>query len=234
MALLKCPECGHDVSSMASVCPNCGYPILSMNLKVPEYPEHAEPPEEQTPQNSAPDEFDLIDEKQEQQPKKTFVEKLTESKLGIALIYIITFAIISFVFFASSKTAKQNSEKSSDRSSSSYSTSSSSYSSGVSQYSAAEEYKILYLELEDTELKSSSYNLYTIVSGAVRNNGTRTCYFVKVRATFYDEDGKSIDVGDTYACGAEGIAPGESSKFEIYVDYDERIQTSRTKIYDCD
>lgn len=29
MALLKCPECGHDVSSQAFSCPNCGYPINS-------------------------------------------------------------------------------------------------------------------------------------------------------------------------------------------------------------
>lgn len=27
MALLNCPECGHDVSSEASTCPNCGFPI---------------------------------------------------------------------------------------------------------------------------------------------------------------------------------------------------------------
>lgn len=27
MALMKCPECGHDVSSKAPSCPNCGYPL---------------------------------------------------------------------------------------------------------------------------------------------------------------------------------------------------------------
>ncbi len=27
MALIKCPECGHDVSTFAQSCPNCGYPI---------------------------------------------------------------------------------------------------------------------------------------------------------------------------------------------------------------
>lgn len=27
MPLIKCPECGHDVSSEAKFCPNCGYPI---------------------------------------------------------------------------------------------------------------------------------------------------------------------------------------------------------------
>ncbi len=27
MSILKCPECGHDVSSEATSCPNCGYPM---------------------------------------------------------------------------------------------------------------------------------------------------------------------------------------------------------------
>jgi len=27
MALIKCPECGRDVSDSASSCPNCGHPI---------------------------------------------------------------------------------------------------------------------------------------------------------------------------------------------------------------
>ena len=27
MAMIKCKECGHDVSDKASVCPNCGCPI---------------------------------------------------------------------------------------------------------------------------------------------------------------------------------------------------------------
>ena len=31
MALIKCPECGNDVSSVAISCPKCGYPITSSN-----------------------------------------------------------------------------------------------------------------------------------------------------------------------------------------------------------
>lgn len=30
MALLKCPECGREVSSEADHCPNCGYPVIKM------------------------------------------------------------------------------------------------------------------------------------------------------------------------------------------------------------
>lgn len=27
MALMKCPECGHMVSTQAASCPSCGYPL---------------------------------------------------------------------------------------------------------------------------------------------------------------------------------------------------------------
>lgn len=29
MALIKCPECGKEISDKAAACPNCGYPIAS-------------------------------------------------------------------------------------------------------------------------------------------------------------------------------------------------------------
>ena len=38
MALLKCPECGHDVSSSAEFCPKCGFPVSS----IPEAPSQGE------------------------------------------------------------------------------------------------------------------------------------------------------------------------------------------------
>lgn len=31
MALIKCPECGKEISDKASSCPNCGYPIESLS-----------------------------------------------------------------------------------------------------------------------------------------------------------------------------------------------------------
>lgn len=33
MALIKCPECGHDMSSYAISCPNCGCPNMLTNKK---------------------------------------------------------------------------------------------------------------------------------------------------------------------------------------------------------
>lgn len=34
MALIKCPECGKEVSSAATSCPNCGHPISGKKEKI--------------------------------------------------------------------------------------------------------------------------------------------------------------------------------------------------------
>lgn len=31
MALIKCPECGKEISDKASNCPSCGYPIEALS-----------------------------------------------------------------------------------------------------------------------------------------------------------------------------------------------------------
>ncbi|HYS53884.1 MAG TPA: PH domain-containing protein [Thermoanaerobaculia bacterium] len=36
MALVKCPDCGHDVSTAASACPNCGRPMAAMAAPTPQ------------------------------------------------------------------------------------------------------------------------------------------------------------------------------------------------------
>ena len=90
------------------------------------------------------------------------------------------------------------------------------------------------LQLEDLRLSTSAASSYKVVSGTVKNYDTETHYFIKVKATFYDSDGNSVDIGDTYACGSEGLEHGESAKFEIYVDYDSKIKTANAKIYDYD
>ena len=35
MALIKCPECAHEVSDQAASCPQCGYPIRRTNATFP-------------------------------------------------------------------------------------------------------------------------------------------------------------------------------------------------------
>lgn len=38
MALQKCPECNHNVSTEAESCPHCGYPIRAKKISVTEPP----------------------------------------------------------------------------------------------------------------------------------------------------------------------------------------------------
>ena len=45
MALIKCSECGHDVSDKAERCPNCGCPLSLMT-------ENSEKPQEKSPSNN--------------------------------------------------------------------------------------------------------------------------------------------------------------------------------------
>lgn len=58
--LIKCPDCGRDVSDQATACPNCGHPIAGNEAASRAEPAPArisvriEPPEEQAP-TSAPD-----------------------------------------------------------------------------------------------------------------------------------------------------------------------------------
>jgi hypothetical protein len=35
MALIKCPECGSDISDQTPSCPKCGYPIMNSTLSAP-------------------------------------------------------------------------------------------------------------------------------------------------------------------------------------------------------
>ena len=81
----------------------------------------------------------------------------------------------------------------------------------------------------DSFVKSQSY---LICSGNVSNSGKKTYYFVEVKAVFYDSSGKVIDTDYTYAVGKEGLAPGESSKFEMYISYDERIESCSVSLLD--
>lgn len=35
MALIKCPECGKEISDEATSCPNCGHPMRKMEASAP-------------------------------------------------------------------------------------------------------------------------------------------------------------------------------------------------------
>ena len=41
MALIRCPECGREISSHAPACPHCGYPLQAGSPSPPGAPPHA-------------------------------------------------------------------------------------------------------------------------------------------------------------------------------------------------
>ena len=59
----------------------------------------------------------------------------------------------------------------------------------------------------------------TVCKGSVTNESDDTTYkYVKVKGAFKDATGTVVDTDWSYAVGSEGLAPGESSSFSIYVD----------------
>lgn len=89
-------------------------------------------------------------------------------------------------------------------------------------------------QLKITDVTLSHNSSYMIAEGSVKNIGTDTLKFVKIKASFKDKGGNVIDTDDTYACGDEGLEPDETTKFKILVDYDSRIQSVTAKVYDYD
>ena len=77
-----------------------------------------------------------------------------------------------------------------------------------------------------------SNSLYSRYVGSITNVSGETRYFVRVRGTFEDEDGNAIDTDWTFACGAEGLRPGETTKFTLSVPRDDRIARVVREVFD--
>ena len=86
------------------------------------------------------------------------------------------------------------------------------------------------LGLEVTRLYLSSTGNYYYAEGTVKNNSSSTVSYVKVKCAFMDNSGNVIDTNWTYAVGSEGLAPGESKKWEMMVSYDRKIDKCRATI----
>lgn len=99
-----------------------------------------------------------------------------------------------------------------------------------SSYSSDYESGATALKVTPTSLTSNSY--YTTCKGSVKNNGTRTYKYVEVKGAFKDSNGNVIDTDWTYAVGSEGLAPGESSTFEVSVPYNSDIDSCTVSLLD--
>lgn len=88
----------------------------------------------------------------------------------------------------------------------------------------------LYIAEVNCTTSGTNYKIY----GTVTNNTSSIVKFVKVKVSLVDADEKVIDTETTYACGDEGIAPGESTKYECFIKKDTRTKSYQVEIYDYD
>lgn len=64
------------------------------------------------------------------------------------------------------------------------------------------------------------------VEGTATNNSETAVEFVRVKISLYDKNDKVIDTAWTYAVGAEGLEPGETTKWMVYCSDAEAITIS--------
>lgn len=87
-------------------------------------------------------------------------------------------------------------------------------------------------DLKISDISLSSNSVSTIAEGRLTNNSDRTVSYVKIKGSFKDSLGNVVDTGWTYAVDSAGLEPGESCKWEIWVDKDYTIKKCDVSILD--
>ena len=93
------------------------------------------------------------------------------------------------------------------------------------------------LSFSNVKISQNSSSNYTICTGTVTNNTSRTFKFLQLKGSFTDSIieghlGTVIDIDWTYVVGSEGLGPHESSTFRLSVPKDYRIQNCVLSIID--
>lgn len=109
MALVKCPECGKEISNKAEVCPNCGYPISRDNTDT------EKGKEENTNSQEGEKTLENIEIQQDNLETTEKKSKKKISKKGIIIasicvVALLTVAIMYFVMTADSRNYKSAQE----------------------------------------------------------------------------------------------------------------------------
>ena len=99
-----------------------------------------------------------------------------------------------------------------------------------SSYSNESGYRVLDISADSITSNSG----YTICSGSVKNNGTKTYKFIQLKGAFKDSNGNVVDTDWTYAAGSEGLAPGESTTFRLSVNKNSDIDSCYVSLLDYD
>lgn len=88
------------------------------------------------------------------------------------------------------------------------------------------------LKISGVSVKTNSVS--TVAEGKITNNSNVTVQFVQIRGVFKDRSGNILDTDWTYAVGSEGLAPGETKKWSMYVDKNYSIKSCTAEVYDYD
>ena len=89
-------------------------------------------------------------------------------------------------------------------------------------------------DLQISGVSVSTNSAATYCTGTIKNTGSSTFKFVKVKGSFKDYNGNVIETGDSYAVGSEGLAPGESTTFRISCSRNTSVKSCSVSIYDYD
>lgn len=89
-------------------------------------------------------------------------------------------------------------------------------------------------KLRISNVKVYSSSGYTYAEGTITNNSDTTVSYVKIKGSFENSYGTTVDTDWTYAVGSEGLAPGETCKWKLSVDKDSTIKDCEISILDFD
>lgn len=226
MALINCPECDREISDKAKQCPHCGFPL------------------EKTKTNNTT----VFDERVNH---NNSTNKHAGTIIGCVIAVVVIIAIIIIAKSHANQCAADGCHNT-KLSGGKYCATHTCIESGCynyvssgelycythrskdtySSYSQPTENASIVLKLSDIKVTSNSS--YTICTGTLTNNGEETYTFVEVKGAFKDSSGTVLDTDWTYAVGAEGLAPGESTSFRMSVSKDVKITTCSVSLLDYD
>ena len=89
---------------------------------------------------------------------------------------------------------------------------------------------LLDLHISDVDIDHGSS--YVTAEGSVTNRGDRTYRFIRVKGSFTNRSGDVVDTDWTYACGDEGLAPGETTSFHLSAPTGSNIEDCSVRLLD--
>ena len=245
---MKCPKCKTEIDDNSITCSNCGFDI---GLYKEAYSEinkkklyNLDSEEKTCPEcglrvdstaDSCPDcGYPFISQNNQSQDNKKSNRNI-KKKVIIVISVVLVGIAIWYAWFASTRCAWSGcfEHKASNSSYCTYHKNYlSGYSSNYSSNSLSSSKSKFDLRITNIDIDTNSAATYC--TGTITNNGNSTFKFVKVKGSFKDNSGNTIETGDSYAVGSEGLSPGESTSFRISCSRNTRVKDCDVTIYDYD